>query len=389
MSSYMQMGHDTQNLVGEVDLEGFAGVVLSPVNRSPVQLAGDVPTFRERGSRSVLLDPQLYMPRSDRGYLVDQPYYPRDFDSADQSAVSWWKGVSKALASYADTLAVDGIVSPAFLPRAWDDGYYDLCVDIADGLAAAVAGRFDALQTVVVDLSNLGEAETALRIASIVSKTKASGYYLIVECSQAPRRELVDSQGLAGAMQLVHLLRRSNKPVLVAYTSSDMVLYKAAGATHCGTGKFFNLRRFTRSRFEEPSQGGGQLPYWFEHALLGFLREDDILLLRARGKLDVLEQGHSANLYSQRILETITAAEGKPWLALGWRQYLGWFWRTEMHLDADPLGIVEAWLASAEKRWLALEDEGILLSDPRNDGAWIRPWRQAVSEFRHRSKVER
>jgi hypothetical protein len=53
-----------------------------------------------------------------------------------------------------------------------------------------------------------------------------------------------------------------------------MILWKAAGATNCATGKFFNLRRFTISRFEEPdSSGGGQLGYWFEKALLGIPSE--------------------------------------------------------------------------------------------------------------------
>ncbi len=35
MSAYLQMGHDTENLVGEADLEEFRGIILSPVNREP------------------------------------------------------------------------------------------------------------------------------------------------------------------------------------------------------------------------------------------------------------------------------------------------------------------------------------------------------------------
>ncbi len=31
MSAYLQMGHDTENLVGEADLEEFRGIILSPV----------------------------------------------------------------------------------------------------------------------------------------------------------------------------------------------------------------------------------------------------------------------------------------------------------------------------------------------------------------------
>lgn len=386
MSSYMQMGHDTQNLVGEADLGGFAGIVLSPVNRSPAQLAGDLVAFRERGSYDIALDPQLYMPRSDRGFLVEHPYYPKDFDSADQSRLLWWGGICRALAVYAVSLGVDTVVSPAFLPRTLDDDYYRLSVHIAGELVEAAGSSFSVLQTIVINLASLGEEEAALRIASIISSTAASAYYVIVECTQEPRRELTDSQGLAGVMHLIHLLAGTEKPVLVAYASSDMLLYKAAGATHCGTGKFFNLRRFTRSRFEEPSQGGGQLPYWFEQALLAFLREDDILLLRRRGRSDLVKEGNSANPWAERILETLASGEGRAWLKLGWCQYLAWFMQTEGQLGSAPLGVADAWLAAAEKRWLDLEDEGILLSDPRNDGSWIRPWRQAIREFQRRAE---
>lgn len=54
-------------------------------------------------------------------------------------------------------------------------------------------------------------------------------------------------------------------------------------ATSCATGKFFNLRRFTKSRFEEPAGGGGQLPYWVEESLFAYLRETDVLRVRDEG----------------------------------------------------------------------------------------------------------
>ena len=48
MSAYLQMGHDTENLVGEADLEEFQGLILSPVNREPDKLRENVLVFRTR-----------------------------------------------------------------------------------------------------------------------------------------------------------------------------------------------------------------------------------------------------------------------------------------------------------------------------------------------------
>ncbi len=384
----MQMGHDTQNLVGERDLHGFAGLVLSPVNRDPTELAADIPEFRSRGGFEIALDPQLYVPRSDRGALPKHSYFPDDIDSSDLSSSHWWQTLVESIADYARNLAIDTIASPAVLPRTWDDGYFALSVDVGNRLQDQLPEEQMALQTVVIDLATLGHRDSVLRAASITSGTRCPGYYVVFVCPQEPRREIHDADGLAGAMYFVNLLEAAGKPVLVAYTSSDMLLYKAAGASHCGTGKFFNLRRFTESRFGEPSDGGGQLSYCFEHSLLAFLRESDIQLLRRVGRSDLLGHLSSSNEWAQEILDVLEAGEGEAWVRLGWRQYLSWFWRTENGLATEPLETASKWLKASEERWLELEDADVLMSDPRNDGSWLRPWRQALSSFRRYLKED-
>ena len=100
---------------------------------------------------------------------------------------------------------------------------------------------------------------------------------------------------------------------MVGFCSSDVVLWKIAGAEACATGKFFNLRRFTSSRFDEPSQGGGQLPYWYEESLVAFLRESDVLRLQRRGELS---DASLANPFGQAILEKFIQEPGR--LAGAW-----------------------------------------------------------------------
>jgi hypothetical protein len=198
-----------------------------------------------------------------------------------------------------------------------------------------------------------------------------------------PRRELRDDSELAGAMSLISLLEETGEPVLVSHCSSDMLLFKAAGATHCATGKFFNLRRFTRSRFEEPEEtGGGQLPYWFERSLIAFLREADILRLKANDYDNLVAQGASNNHWAKQILTSLAKSSGTAWVRLGWRQYLSWFGKTERELEkSNAPQVLREWLKSAEASWLDLEENDILMEEPRNNGDWIRPWRQALAKF--------
>ena len=385
MSAYLQMGHDSENLVGVLGLGGFAGLILSPVNRSEADLGDGVRDFRQKGQFDIVLDPQLYCPQSERGQLPSHSYFPRDLDTADPSSESWWRELVAKVAAEGVRLQVDAVCSPAVLPRKYGPEYYARCSDTYSMLAAELNGTaIRPLLTVCVALKDLAEPNDALRIGSIVTAHGPKDSYIVIEADVEPRREIADAANLFSAMVLISALEKSGCKTLVSHCSSDMALMKAAGASHCASGKFFNLRRFSRSRFDEQQEGGGgQLPYWFEHNLFAFLREADIARLRRDGLGDFIGGGDSNNTFAGQILEKFANEPEKPWVALSWRQYLAWFAATEKRLsDSEALTIVSRWLREAEERWLALDDKDVLLEETRNNGKWIRPWRQALGDFR-------
>jgi hypothetical protein len=59
MSAFLQMGHDSMNLIGEDELDSFEGIILSPVNEESYSLSQSVKSIRQRGSYEVVFDPQL------------------------------------------------------------------------------------------------------------------------------------------------------------------------------------------------------------------------------------------------------------------------------------------------------------------------------------------
>lgn len=385
MTAYLQMGHDTENLVGAQDLDAFGGIVLSPVNREPAALTSYVQSFRNRGDFDIVIDPQLYFPGSRRGKLPDQPYYPDDIDTADFSSDSWWTDVVTNLGDFARTLGVDAVASPVVHPRTWNDDYFARCARTSSNLTQYLLGSgIRVLATVMVDIDYTVDKEALLRIASILSGEDNSGYYLVIVTDVDPRREFSDADELVGIMSLIRELEDTGRPVLVSHCSSDMILFKAAGASHCASGKFFNLRRYTVSRFEEPAGGGGQLPYWFEHGLLAFLRGADVLRLLDSEFSNLVGTLHSNNYWASQILNDFGLDSPPPWLALGWRQYLSWFCKTEQTLcSGNPEVLAREWLRTADDNWRNLDDNDILFDEARNDGRWIRRWRQALTELLH------
>lgn len=382
MAVYHQIGHHSNNLVTEPDLGEFRGAILSPVNYSPEQTRDFVSSIQAREGFQTILDPQLYYPRAERGRLPEWGYFPADVETADISSAIWWQGIIDDLVETCEMVHPSAVCSPAFAPGSFANDYFSQITQIGNRLAKALEGTgIRPVQTLLVGMGDLSAPTRPLEIASIVSRTNADEIYLVFIGSTVPRRELSETEEIKGAMRLIAALEKSGMVVTVGFCSTDFVLWKAAGASNFATGKYFNLRRFTKERFDEPTDaGGGQLPYWFEESLMGFLRESDVLRVAAEGLLSPASLG---NPFGNQILERIKSVDDKPgpWLGLSWRHYLYAFADLERRLDTGESDVGEL-LKEAERNWLKLEDANVLMEEPRNDGTtWIRPWRRALLEF--------
>lgn len=378
MGAYHQMGHDSVNLLGVPELSGYVGAILSPVNYIEADVIGQIKEFEGRQDFDTVLDPQLYYPKSDIGKLSRWSYYPSNVDTADIQSEAWWNGIVDGFIKTCTTLSPSSACSPAPAAQAYNNDYYSTMTSIGNRFAQGLAGSgIRPVQTVIASLADLSQPNRPLEVSSIVSRTQAESVFLVFVSDIQPRRELKDTDQLLGGMRLIEALENAGLAVTVGYTSSEVVLWKYAGASHCCTGKFFNLRRFTKSRFDEPAEGGGQLPYWFEESLLAFLRESDVGRVR---KVNMLSATSQSNPFFKETLTLLS--QGQPWLAKSWRFYLYAFYDLEDRIEKGKTDVSKL-LEDAEKNWPALEDKGVLMEEARNNGDWIRPWRRALKELQN------
>ncbi len=380
MSAYHQMGHDSENLLWTEQLAQYRGAILSPVNYDQGKVAAQIEWARARNGFETIFDPQLYVPNSERGCLREWNYFPNDVDTADLTSDAWWDGILNSLIDVCAAVRPDAVCSPAVLPSAYPDEYFARIVSVGDQVCIRLSGTgLKPIQTAVVGMPELSVAGRPMAIASILSRSRANRIYLVLVSQIEPRRELSDVEEIKGAMRLISALRDAGLHVIVGFTSSDVALWKAAGASDCATGKFFNLRRFTRTRFEEPrGQGGGQLPYWFEESLMAFLRQSDLQRVLP---MNLPRVGTSTNPFGGQILEQLANEPEKAWLALAWRQFLFWFADIESRLESEAVTPSQL-LRNADNNWRTLEDVDFIMEERRNDGGWIRPWRRSIAEFR-------
>jgi hypothetical protein len=373
MGVFHQMGHDSENLVREVD--GYEGVVLSPVNATEDRVRGLMADHADSGLEFVF-DPQMYFPRTEREKLREWTYFPDDVDTANLGEITWWSNLNQRLAETCRGLGASAVCSPTIVPHSFHASYYRLSIEIAADLARKVAD-LEVLQTLVVPLPEITSFQRVMEIASIASAARTDRIYIIFLVEQEPRREIAESQWLTGALRLLAELGNAGMLTLVGCCGPEAILYTAAGATSCATGKFFNLRRFTPGRFDEPTGGGGQLAYWFEESFLAYLREQD--LVRAR-RLGLLSKASESNPYGQAILAKLDNDPGKAWLGTSWRHYIHWFADVDQRLRNGDV-TAEALLETAERSWETVEDQGLLMEERRNDGRWVRPWRIALRSY--------
>jgi hypothetical protein len=187
-----------------------------------------------------------------------------------------------------------------------------------------------------------------------------------------PREQRQDAEALAGMISLIRMLEHAGVRVLVAFTGLDMLLWKHAGATDVATGKFFNLRRFTRDRWDESTDGGRLRPYWTDEELITWLREEDVRILRQRKVLDPALSS-PCNPYADQIIGLLDRNKGEAWVKLGWCQYLHWFSQREADVTAGEVN-VQSMLEHADTRWQAVRDSKARLIETTNNGEWVRAW---------------
>lgn len=379
MGAYHQLGHDSWNLVDEDGLEGYQGLILSPVNYSPQKTLERLQSTKRRESLEVILDPQFYTPNSERGKLSEWTHFDANLDTTDLGDIAWWQTRNAELIQQANAVEASAVCSLAMVPREYSNEYYRWIAGVASDLSGPASDSgLSVLTTALVPISELAKKNRASEIAGLLTSSPVlERVYLVLVDDVAPRKHRSDQEGLGGAVELIRLLEEAGVQVLVAFSGLDLLLWKAAGASHIATGKFLNLRRFTPGRWEEQKDDQGRVvPYWTDQEFVTWLREADLVMLLRRSLID--ETAARTNPFSARILDILTAAKGEPWVGLGWRQYLWWAMDADKKYQSDPNAVREL-LARANAKWMDLRDKKFVLYEADAEARWVTAWINALA----------
>lgn len=374
MSALHQLGHDCRNLLKDPNLKMFRGSILSPMDYDESKTAEIVRDLNTLGLKSIF-DPQVYFPKPKKRNLGEWGYFPKEAATYIPDNVEWYVEINRQLVGVSKRLPFTEICSPCRVSRRYDDEYYAKAVEIADDLAQKLTTDTSVLLTLIVDLSLLASDEDVFRICDIVTKSKLNGVYLLLYSNLPGRKELSNQEQVLSVMKLIHILKLNKMSVTVGYASSDVILWKYAGADYCATGKFHNLRRFNNLRWEDIVTGGAMLPYYFSNEFMAFFRKDDMLRLNEEGLL----QAGFDNLSSEFLLKAETNSP-KNLIKIGWLLYLRWFGTLAQLVDQNQLGVKD-YLLRVKQTWSDFRSYRIPLTESENTGFWVESWYSATQEF--------
>jgi len=378
MGVFHQMGHLSKNLLLEEDLLLFKGAILSPVNEDFNSMNKIIQSRRDN-QFEMIFDPKIYYPPSHIRYLSGWEYFPDDNIRNIREFKNWQRSKIEILKRKILELQPDSVLSPAYIPSSFSDEYYHTIVDLRERFSNQLSVEgINIIQTLIVNLSNLTDMNRVAEIASICSSGTCKRAFLILISNIPPRYELDNFEEIFGAIKLINYLEQAEIRVIVGFSSSDIILWKYAGASDCSSGKFFSLRRFTLPKIKAQKGGGGQVPYWFEESLMAFIREQDLIKITKAG---ILSPSSIRNPYGNRILHSLHGENEPKWLSLSWRQYLYWFADFEMRFVKGLIDSITL-LSNAQQKWNRLRNENILMEEYQNNGEWIQVWLRALTEFK-------
>src|SRR5260370_12533096 len=169
MAVLHQMGHHSNNLIDLPDMSAYAGAIFSPINCTEAEAALQGRQAKQsRGDFEVILDPQLYVPASERGKLRKWSYFPKDVDTADLTAPRWWTDLNKRISLVCKRIGTDAVSSPVVIPKGFYYKYYSNAVRVGSEFHALVKQHgVSVLQTALVNLAELASSSRPLELASI------------------------------------------------------------------------------------------------------------------------------------------------------------------------------------------------------------------------------
>ena len=264
MKLYLQFGYGMMAHVKHMFKEWEEGtVILSPRDMTEEQLSKIANDLKSINAYT-LLDPQLYVPRSDHHGLLKHNYYQEfggdnyntNLISNDQSMNELFEEL-KRLNDLANT---QKYIIPGLLCEEPDESWQMLQNSF---LRIAEKQFTDKKKIATLCLSstilNSTKMDKIEQLLAYISNYNVDGFYILAEGNYLETNPI----WLVNLLSLTFGIKMLNKEVIVGYANHQMMALACSGTDAIATGNWLNVRHFNLKRFIEPISSGGKKVAWY------------------------------------------------------------------------------------------------------------------------------
>lgn len=260
MELYLQCGNGFMSLAKQLN-DALRGTtyILSPRDlseNSQISFAKQI----EKSGCHVLLDPQLYAPRSDKSNFQTYGYWPKDCQTGDGGAIL---NLIDQLGELNVIMGARGYILPAYrinhIPRNVDDKSVQLLRIVAE---KARKFNMPLYTTLCLEQNVLLDEVQVDRLIGFAEGWSSDGVYLVAEHPDSDY--FVDNPiWMFQLMRLCAALRLQGKRVILGYANHQMLCMVCTGIEAIATGNWMNTRSFTIDKFKSDTGDIKRHKLWY------------------------------------------------------------------------------------------------------------------------------
>lgn len=254
MNIYHQCGHNTVwNKNSFIDKHAGAGLIFSPVHEGIDRLRGFPSEVRSHS----FLDPQFYLPNSQKQKLNTYPFFPEVLSGGFSTQDFGLRALEAArlCIDFQIEQDYDRIVIPT---RYFDQMVSDYCprqdaYSVVPFLTILRERNLNKPVYLTVAITSHMVADTSFRDQILnwtTSYPEIDGVYLIIAHDRSTK-QISDHSVLFNNLEFITLLRNAGLEILVGYCNTESLLYSLAGDIDVTFGAYENTRMFSLDKFIE------------------------------------------------------------------------------------------------------------------------------------------
>lgn len=257
MLIYHQTGHNLKwnNDSFQDDKVGH-GLIYSPVNLDSNKLDAIKPNLKQTS----IFDPQLYVPKDDKGKLDTYDYFPTNlathFKTSDFHAQK--AELSKRCLDIQLKNDFEYLIIPTrFFENLPHDYLYqnqEFFIEPFIEYYKSSSTSKNILLTVILTSDELLNSTLRDNLLNWLTGINGiNGVYLILN-NNFTTKQIKSTDYLIEALKFIYILKQNSLKVIIGYTNTEGILYSLAGADAITIGSYDNLRNFKINRFITPDK---------------------------------------------------------------------------------------------------------------------------------------